>query len=145
MEDDTMPHMLLVVSEEYSFTRSPTHHNHFLQGFISDDATTAFHVTKKPNFADKPLYYVSMTYGLPDLPSLLLSYIDAIAGQNSSFCSQLLRGWSKFQIQMHSQLQPLTILPSQQVQALPPPKEYPYGKCNTVLACVTSPSGTPSN
>ncbi|KAI5988033.1 hypothetical protein EDD15DRAFT_2199206 [Pisolithus albus] len=64
MEDDAMPHMLL--------------------GFISDDATTAFHVIKKPNFADKPLSYV---------------------------------------------------------QALPPSDVHPYGKCDTVLACVTSPSG----
>ncbi|KAI6117222.1 hypothetical protein EDD16DRAFT_1693028 [Pisolithus croceorrhizus] len=138
-----LPHSV-VPEEDYSFTGSATFRNHFLQGFVSDDATTAFHVTRKPDFADKSISYVSTTYGLPDLPSLLLSYIDGVAGQNSSFRSRLLRGWSKFRIQMHSQLRPLTILPSQQVQALPSSKEYPYGKCDTVLARVTSPSGTPT-
>ncbi|KAI6130294.1 hypothetical protein EDD16DRAFT_1689659 [Pisolithus croceorrhizus] len=138
-----LPHSV-VPEEDYSFTGSATFRNHFLQGFISDDATTAFHVTRKPDFADKSISYVSTTYGLPDLPSLLLSYIDGVAGQNSSFRSRLLRGWSKFRIQMHSRLRPLTILPSQQVQALPSSKEYPYGKCDTVLARVTSPSGAPT-
>ncbi|KAI6112133.1 hypothetical protein EDD16DRAFT_1521595 [Pisolithus croceorrhizus] len=144
LEDGAIPLPHSVVPEEdYSFTRSATFHNHFLQGFISDDAMTAFHVTQKPDFTDKSISYVSMTYGLPDLPSLLLSYINGVAGQNSSFHSWLLRGWSKFRIQMHSWLQPLMILPSQQVQALPSSKEYPYGKCDTVLAHVTSPFGTP--
>ncbi|KAI6169808.1 hypothetical protein EDD17DRAFT_1502728 [Pisolithus thermaeus] len=103
-----LPHSV-VPEEDYSFTGSATFRNHFLQGFVSDDATTAFHVTRKPDFAD----------------------------------NRLLRGWSKFRIQMHSRLRPLTILPSQQVQALPSSKEYPYGKCDTVLAHVTSPSGAP--
>ncbi|KAI6118625.1 hypothetical protein EV401DRAFT_2057563 [Pisolithus croceorrhizus] len=145
LEDGAIPLPHSVVPEEdYSFTRSATFHNHFLQGFISDDAMTAFHVTQKPDFTDKSISYVSMTYGLPDLPSLLLSYINGVAGQNSSFHSWLLRGWSKFRIQMHSWLRPLMILPSQQVQALPSSKEYPYGKCDTVLAHVTSPFGTPT-
>ncbi|KAI5984295.1 hypothetical protein EDD15DRAFT_2177408, partial [Pisolithus albus] len=138
-----LPHPV-VPEEDYSFTGSATFRNHFLQGFVSDDATTAFHVTQKPDFADKPLSYVSTTYGLPDLPARLLSYIDSVAGPNSPFRSRLLRGWLKFRIQMHSWLRPLTVLPSQQVQALPPSKEYPYGKCDTVLARLTSPSGTPT-
>ncbi|KAI6102468.1 hypothetical protein EDD16DRAFT_1494866 [Pisolithus croceorrhizus] len=101
------------------------------------------YVTRKPDFADKSISYISTTWP-SDLPSLLLSYIDGVAGQNLSFRSRLLRGWSKFRIQMHSWLRPLTILPSQQVQALPSSKEYPYGKCDTVLAHVTSPSGAPT-
>ncbi|KAI6114186.1 hypothetical protein F5141DRAFT_1187807 [Pisolithus sp. B1] len=121
-----LPHSV-VPEEDYSFTGSATFCNHFLQGFILDDAMTAFHVTQKPNFTDKSISYVSMMYGLPDLPSLLLSYINGVAGQNLSFHSQPLRGWS-----------------NQQVQALPSSKEYPYEKCDTVLAHVTSPSGTPT-
>ncbi|KAI6137503.1 hypothetical protein EDD17DRAFT_1501633, partial [Pisolithus thermaeus] len=31
------------------------------------------------------------------------------------------------------------LLPSQQVQALPPSNKHPYGKCNTVLGCITTP------
>ncbi|KAI6169072.1 hypothetical protein EDD17DRAFT_1810984 [Pisolithus thermaeus] len=92
VEDATAPHIPLVVSEEYLFSGSMTHRNHFLQGFISDDATTAFHVTKKPDFADKQA-----------------SYLSAV----------------------------------QQVQALPPSNKHPYGKCNTVLARVTTPLGVP--
>ncbi|KAI6106831.1 hypothetical protein EDD16DRAFT_1489816, partial [Pisolithus croceorrhizus] len=104
-EDSAIPLPHSVVPEEdYSFTGSATFHNHFLQGFMLDDAMTAFHVTQQPDFADKSISYVSMMYGLPDLPSLLLSYINCIAGHNLSFCSWLLRGWSKFQIQMHSWL-----------------------------------------
>ncbi|KAI6095384.1 hypothetical protein EDD16DRAFT_1698718 [Pisolithus croceorrhizus] len=127
VEDATAPHIPLVVSEEYLFSGSMTHRNHFLQGFISDDATTAFHVTKKPDFADKQASYLSAVYHLPDLPMLLISTIDNIAGQNSPFCSRLLRGWS-----------------NQQVQALPPSNKHPYGKCNTVLARVTTPLGVPT-
>ncbi|KAI6118588.1 hypothetical protein EV401DRAFT_2057589 [Pisolithus croceorrhizus] len=128
LEDGAIPLPHSVVPEEdYSFTGSATFHSHFLQGFILDDATTAFHVTQKPNFADKSISYVSMTYDLPDLPSLLLSYIDGVAGQNLPFCSWLLRGWS-----------------NQQVQALLSLKEYPYRKCDTILARVTSPSSTPT-
>lgn len=144
-EHDSMPHAPPVIQEEiYSFTGSATPRNHFLQGFVSDDATTAFHVTRKPDLADKPASYLSTTYCLPDFPSLLLSYIDNIAGWNSTFRSRLLQGWSKFRIQMQSRLRPLTILPSQQVQALPPSNEHPYGKCDTVLARVTSPFSTPT-
>ncbi|KAI5981097.1 hypothetical protein EDD15DRAFT_2156567 [Pisolithus albus] len=139
-EDGAPPHTPPVVSEEYSFSGSATHRNHFLDGFISDDATTAFHVTKKPDFADKQASYLSAVYHLPDFPTLLISTIDSIAGQNSPFRSRLLRGWSKFRIQMQSHLRPLTLLPSQQVQALPPSDAHPYGKCDTVLARVTSPS-----
>ncbi|KAI5989400.1 hypothetical protein F5J12DRAFT_864341 [Pisolithus orientalis] len=134
IQHDSMPHAPPVCNPR----------NHSLQGFVSDDATTAFHVTRKPDFADKPASYLSTTYCLPDFPSLLLSYIDNIAGWNSTFRSRLLQGWSKFRIQMQSRLRPLTILPSQQVQALPPSNEHPYGKCDTVLARVTSPFSTPS-
>ncbi|KAI6137502.1 hypothetical protein EDD17DRAFT_1782925 [Pisolithus thermaeus] len=86
-EDATAPHMPSVVSEEYSFSGSTTHCNHFLQGFVSNDATTAFHVTKKPDFTNKQASYLSAMYHLPDLPMLLISTIDNIASQNSPFHS----------------------------------------------------------
>ncbi|KAI6152665.1 hypothetical protein BKA82DRAFT_3973610 [Pisolithus tinctorius] len=132
-EHGSIPHTPLVVPEENcSFTGSATPHNHFLQGFVSDDATTAFHVTRRPDFADKPASYLSTTYCLPDFPLLLLSHINNIAG------------WLKFRIQMQLRLRPLTILPSQQVQALPPSNEHPHGKCDTVLARITSLFSTPA-
>ncbi|KAI6166301.1 hypothetical protein EDD17DRAFT_1774408 [Pisolithus thermaeus] len=55
-EDSAIPLPHSVVPEEdYSFTGSATFHNHFLQGFMLDDAMTAFHVTQQPDFADNGL------------------------------------------------------------------------------------------
>ncbi|KAI6044225.1 hypothetical protein EDC04DRAFT_2535249, partial [Pisolithus marmoratus] len=70
-----------VALEEVSYFHGPrTFHNHFLKGIISDDSTTAFHITVKPDFADKSSNYFTMTYNLPNFPLLLQNYIDGIPG-----------------------------------------------------------------
>ena len=81
--------------EEANRFHSPrTFHNHFLKGIITEDSTTTFHVTVKPDFTDKPPNYVATTYNLPDFPALLWNYINAIPGdcQDWFFADLIFRG-----------------------------------------------------
>jgi len=139
--DPTMGWVQRVAPEEVNHFHGPrTFHNHFLKGIVTEDSTTAFHVNVKPDFTDKPPNYLVMTYHLPDFPALLQNYIDAIPGDHPRLHGRLLKGWSKFRLQLQSHLCPSDLLPSQQVQALPPSIEHPYGKCDTVLVHYTPPS-----
>ena len=74
--------------------------NHFLKGIISKDSTTAFHVNVKSDFADKSSYHLAMTYSLPDFPTLLQNFINAIPGDHSCLHVRLLKGWTKFRLQL---------------------------------------------
>ncbi|KAL4070674.1 hypothetical protein J3A83DRAFT_4094277, partial [Scleroderma citrinum] len=108
------------------FHGSQTICNHFLKGLLSDDATVAFHVTVKSNFADKLSNYVTTTYHLPDFTTLLQAYIATICSNSSHFNGHLLKGWL-----------------NQQVQALPPLSNHAYGKCDVVLIQSTPHSEQP--
>ncbi|KAI6104851.1 hypothetical protein EDD16DRAFT_1736785 [Pisolithus croceorrhizus] len=132
-----------VAPEEVSHFHGPrTFRNHFLKGIVSDDSTTAFHITVKPDYADKSSNYLATTYNLPDFPLLLWNYIDGIPGDHRCLGGRLLKGWTKFRLQLRSHHRPSNIIPSQQVQALPPSTEHPLGKCDAVLVHYTPPSGT---
>ena len=143
--DPTMDWVQRIAPEEANRFHGPrTFHNHFLKGIVTEDSTTTFHVTVKPDFADKPPNYMAMTYNLPNFPALLQNYIDAIPGDHPRLHGRLLKGWTKFRLQLQSHLHLSSLLPSQQVQAFPPLTEYPYGKCDVVLVHYTPPLGIPS-
>ena len=95
--DPMMDWVQRIAPEEANWFHGPrTYRNHFLKGIVTEDSTTAFHVTVKPDFADKPPNYVAMTYNLPNFPALLRNYIDAIPGDHSRLHGCLLKGWTKF-------------------------------------------------
>ena len=107
--------------------------NLFLKGLVSDDATVAFHLTIKSDFADKSSNYLATTYILPDFTTLLKAYIIIACDDSSRFQARSLKGWLKFCIQLQSQLQPCNLMLSQQVQALLPSDEHHFGKCDVVV------------
>ncbi|KAG1862924.1 hypothetical protein C8R48DRAFT_603235 [Suillus tomentosus] len=107
--------------------------NHFLKGLLSDEANAAFHVTIAHDLADRSATALAQLYHLPNFPHILSQYLDGVSGRNSPFHSRLLKVWFKFRLQLHSRLRPCNIMPSQQVQAIPPSNNYPYGYCDVVL------------
>ncbi|KAG1740221.1 uncharacterized protein EDB91DRAFT_1237383 [Suillus paluster] len=107
--------------------------NHFLKGILSSEANTAFHVTIAHDLADHSATALAQRYHLPDFPKVLSQYLDSVSGRNSLYHSYLLKSWFKFRLQLHSQLCPCNIMPSQQVQAYPPSDMYPFGNCGIVL------------
>lgn len=134
-----------VAPEEVNrFQGTRSFNNHFLKGIISEDSNTAFHVTVKADFADKSSKYMADTYTLPDFPHRLQAYINTIPSDCSHLPGRLLKGWFKFHLQLQSCLNPHKLMPSQQVQALPPSDEHPLGKCDAVLVHYTPPSGIDS-
>ena len=140
--DPTLDWVQRVAPEDAHHIQGPrSFKNHFLKGIISEDATMAFHVTVKPDFADKSANYIADTYTLPDFAERLQAFIATIPVDNSHLSSCLLKGWLKFRLQLQSRLNPRKLMPSQQVQALPPSEEYPSGKCDVVLVHYTTPSG----
>jgi len=107
--------------------------NHFLKVLVLDNATVALHLTVKSDFMDKSPNYLATMYILPNFTTLLQAYITTTCDDSSRFQARLLKGWLKFRIQLQSQLRPGDLMPSQQVQALPPLNEHPFGKCDVVL------------
>jgi len=84
-----------IAPEEVNHFHGPrSFRNHFLKGIISKDSTTVFHVTMKSDFADKSSNHLATTYNLPDFPTLLQDFINAIPG--SHLHGHLLKGWTKF-------------------------------------------------
>ncbi|KAG1867751.1 hypothetical protein F4604DRAFT_1881626 [Suillus subluteus] len=107
--------------------------NHFLKGLLSEDSTVAFHVTVATDLADKPANFLAQLYRLPNFPNQLRSFIKFVNGSESHFQNHLLKVWYKFRLQLHSDLRPRLVMPSQQVQAYPPSEAYPLGNCDVVL------------
>ncbi|KIO06619.1 hypothetical protein M404DRAFT_138348 [Pisolithus tinctorius Marx 270] len=143
--DPTLEWVQRVAPEEVNSFHGPrVFRNHFLKGILSEDSTTTFHVTVQTDFADKTSNYLVDTYNLPDFPVLLRAYIDAFPGNHSRLHGRLLKGWRKFRLQLQSRLYPRNLLPSQQVQALPPSTEHPLGKCDAVLVHHRPSSGIPT-
>jgi len=143
--DPTLDWVQRVTPEEMNCFQGPrSFKNHFLKGILSEDSSTAFHVTVKTDFADKSPNYVADKYALPDFPGVLRAYIDAIPGDHPRLHGRLLKGWFKFRLQLQSCLNPRKLMPSQQVQALLPSEKHPFGKCDAVLVHYPLPSGSNS-
>ena len=132
--DPTLDWVLRVSPTDMSCFQGPrVARNHFLKGLISDDATVVLHLTVKSDFADKSPNYLATMYILPNFTTLLQAYITTTCDDSSRFQARSLKGWLKFRIQLQSRLRPGDLMPSQQVQALPPSNEHPFGKCDVVL------------
>ena len=143
--DPTMDWVGRVALEEVNRFHGPrSFQNHFLKGIVSEDSTTAFHVNVKSNFADKSSYHLAMTYNLPNFPTLLRNFINTIPSDHSRLHVHLLKGWTKFRLQLQSCLHLSNLMPSQQVQAFLPSTEHPYRKCDAILVHHIPPSGIPS-
>ncbi|KAG1906459.1 uncharacterized protein F5891DRAFT_1125401 [Suillus fuscotomentosus] len=120
--------------EEVSHFHGPCPvHNHFLKGLLSEDSHVTFHVTVSSDLADKSPNFLARLYHLPNFPNLLHAFIERINGSGSHFQMCLLKVWNKFHLQLHSDLHPRLVMPSQQVQAYPPSGAYPLGNCDMVL------------
>ncbi|KAG2155027.1 uncharacterized protein EDB93DRAFT_1239317 [Suillus bovinus] len=107
--------------------------NYFLKGLLSEDSTVAFHVTVSSDLADKSPNLLAQLYQLPSFPDQLRSFIEHVNGPGPHFQTCLLKVWNKFCLQLHSDLRPCLVMPSQQVQAYPPSQAYPLGNCDVVL------------
>ncbi|KAG2115294.1 uncharacterized protein F5147DRAFT_743744 [Suillus discolor] len=107
--------------------------NHFLKRLLSEDSRVTFHVTVSSDLADKSPNSLVRLYHLPNFPNLLHAFIERVNGSGSHFQTCLLKVWNKFHLQLHSDLRPHLVMPSQQVQAYPPSGAYPLGNCDMVL------------
>jgi len=131
--DPTLDWVLRISPQDVSCVQgSRVIRNLFSKGFVLDDATVALHLTVKSDFADKLANYLAAMYCLPNFTTLLEAYITS-CDNSPCFQAHLLKGWLKFWIQLQSRLQPCNLMPSQQVQALPPLDMHPFGKCDVVL------------
>ncbi|KAH8985112.1 hypothetical protein EDB86DRAFT_3066078 [Lactarius hatsudake] len=106
-QDLDTAHSLTATAHEMIVTsRRPTA-NYFLNGFVSSDSLTAFHLNKTPDIASISISDAANLYALQDFwPAL----------------GDFTRGLS------HQQL-----IPAQTVQALPLSKKHPQGLCDAVL------------
>ncbi|KAG2335684.1 hypothetical protein BDR05DRAFT_978916 [Suillus weaverae] len=107
--------------------------NHFLKGLLSKDSSVTFHVTVASDLANKSPNFLVQLYHLPNFPNQLHSFIQHVNGSKSHFQTCLLKVWNKFCLQLHSDLHPRLVMPSQQVQAHPPSEAYPFGNCDIML------------
>ncbi|KAG2033212.1 hypothetical protein BDR03DRAFT_835911, partial [Suillus americanus] len=108
--------------------------NHFLKGLLSKDSSVAFHVAVTSDLANKSSTFLAQLYHLPYFTNQLHSFIEHVNGSGSHFQTHLLKVWNKFCLQLHSDLCPCLVMPSQQVvQAYPPSEAYPLGNCDIVL------------
>ncbi|KIM69301.1 hypothetical protein SCLCIDRAFT_19907 [Scleroderma citrinum Foug A] len=132
--DPTLDWVLRVSPTDKSRFKGPwVIRNLFSKGLVSDDAMVAFHLTVKSDFADKSSNHLVTMYALPDFATHLQAYITMTCDNASRFQARSLKGWLKFRIQQQSWLQPCNMMVSQQIQALLPSDEYPFGKCDALL------------
>ncbi|KAF8126369.1 hypothetical protein EV363DRAFT_1453089 [Boletus edulis] len=129
--DPTLAWILRVSPEDHvSFSQGRRIRNHFLKGIVSDDARVAAHVTVNPHQRNKTLVWVSSTYQLPNLATAVLSFVSQLG---FSSYRDTVNVWNAFRLQLVSAFDGTKVMPSQQVQALPPSPGFALGKCDTVL------------
>ncbi|KAG2355692.1 hypothetical protein BDR07DRAFT_1453684 [Suillus spraguei] len=132
--DLTFSWIACIVPEDVSHFHGP--HpicNHFLKGLLSEDNTVTFHVTVSSDLADKSSNLLVQLYHLPNFPNQLRSFIEHVNGPGSHFQTHLLKVWNKFHLQLHLDLRPHLVMPSQQVQAYPLSETFPFRNCDIVL------------
>jgi hypothetical protein len=74
---------------------------------------------------------MGLTYRLPDPSSVLSLHLLHLGFQ--AFPKNLLNVWNAFQLQLLSRFHRFKVMPSQQLQALAPSMEFPFGKYDMVL------------
>jgi hypothetical protein len=113
--------------------------------FASD--SSAFHLTRNPSFKRMTIDEAAEKFHLPNLRAALADYlqqvlergthVELIGGHRVATSYQLpfdwLEIWTSVQIQTTAYHDPSTVTPPMTVDALPPSKQWPLGKCDTVL------------
>lgn len=110
---------------------------------LSNDASTAFVVSKKPH-AKLSIHEAAASRNLSDFWGALGDYFvrkqthterrgTRRSAQGCGLPFNRVRVWDSFRMQQTSTQDPSILLPSRTIQALPPSNDMPYGRCNTVL------------
>jgi hypothetical protein len=110
---------------------------------ISGNQMTAIHLTLHPHGRGLSVDAIAQAYQLPDLRAALADYFSGASyaergGRRRSPVDSVLpittfHVWKNLRIQHRSFQDSRIISPHQTVQALPPTRDLPFGRCNTVL------------
>ncbi|KAH8979549.1 hypothetical protein EDB86DRAFT_2814501, partial [Lactarius hatsudake] len=123
-------------------SRCPTA-NYFLNGFVSSDSLTAFHLNKTPDVASISISDAANLYALQDFWPALGDFTRGLSHQqrrgrrisrgHPDVGFDHIRIWFRFKIQLRSTHDRHVVVPAQTVQALPLSKKHPQGLCDAVL------------
>ncbi|KAH9034171.1 hypothetical protein EDB84DRAFT_1669337 [Lactarius hengduanensis] len=142
-QDPDTAHSLAATAHEMIVTsRRPTA-NYFLNGFVSSDSLTAFHVNKTPDIASISISDAANLYALQDFWPALGDFTRGLSHQqrrgrrvsrgHPDVGFDHIRVWSRFKIQLCSTHDQHVVVPAQTVQALPLSRKHPQGLCDAVL------------
>ncbi|KAH8999792.1 hypothetical protein EDB86DRAFT_3063873 [Lactarius hatsudake] len=142
-QDPDTAHSLTVTAHEMIITsRRPTA-NYFLNGFVSSDSLTAFHLNKTPDIASISISDAANLYTLQDFWPALGDFTRGLSHQqrrgrrisrgHPDVGFNHIRVWFQFKIQLRSTHDRHVVVPAQTVQALPLSKKHPQGLCDAVL------------
>ena len=95
--------------------------------YVSPGETIALHVNGIPNYRNVLVNNIALEYGLPQLPQVLTELYPLV------YPAPHINVWKSFCMQCRSSQDPNVMTPPRTVQALPPSKELPFGRCDTVL------------
>ncbi|KAH9011172.1 hypothetical protein EDB83DRAFT_2234129 [Lactarius deliciosus] len=142
-QDPDTAHSLTATAHEMIVTsRRPTA-NYFLNGFVSSDSLTAFHLNKTPDVASISISDAANLYALQDFWPALGDFTRGLSHQqrrgrrisrgHPDVGFDHIRVWFRFKIQLRSTHDRHVVVPAQTVQALPLSKKHPQGLCDAVL------------
>ncbi|KAH9166213.1 hypothetical protein EDB89DRAFT_2115908 [Lactarius sanguifluus] len=142
-QDPDTVHSLTATAHEMIVTsRRPTA-NYFLNGFVSSDSLTAFHLNKTPDVASISISDAANLYALQDFWPALGDFTRGLSHQqrrgrrisrgHPDVGFDHIRVWFRFKIQLRSTHDRHVVVPAQTVQALPLSKKHPQGLCDAVL------------
>ncbi|KAH9066073.1 hypothetical protein EDB83DRAFT_2506343 [Lactarius deliciosus] len=142
-QDLDTAHSLTATAHEMIITsRCPTA-NYFLNGFVSSDSLTTFHLNKTPDIASISISDTANLYALQDFWPALGNFTCGLSHQQRRGCRisrghpdvrfDHIRVWFRFKIQLRSTHDQHVVVPAQTVQALPLSKKHPQGLCDAVL------------
>ncbi|KAH8991606.1 hypothetical protein EDB86DRAFT_3065127 [Lactarius hatsudake] len=142
-QDPDTVHSLTATTHEMIVTsRRPTA-NYFLNGFVSSDSLTAFHLNKTPDVASISISDAANLYALQDFWPALGDFTRGLSHQqrrgrrisrgHPDVGFDHIRVWFRFKIQLRSTHDRHVVVPAQTVQALPLSKKHPQGLCDAVL------------
>jgi hypothetical protein len=142
-QDPHTAHSLATNAHEKIVTSRRPIRNYFLDGFLSSNSLTAFHLNNTPDIASISISKATDLYSLQDFWPALGDFMHGLSHQQrrgrriSSGCPDVrfdhIRIWYRFKIQLCSVHDQHVVVPPQTVQALPPSQEHPHGMCDTVL------------
>ena len=100
---------------------------------VVSNETTAFRLSSRIPRKGKGIREIGRLYKLESLKDDLIVYLGACPGGIGTHSVKKIDVWDDFRIQLRTVRDPDAILPLQRIQALPPSKEMPKGRCNFVL------------